>query len=69
MKLFVSVFGALAILLSLMIIVTEITMMSISNLDPVVQSKIIDKLVFYHLLGTNVIALIFGVIMILSKED
>ena len=69
MKLFVSIFGALAILLSFMIVVTEITMMSISNLDPVVQSEMIDRLVFYHLLGTNLIALVFGLMIIFSKED
>lgn len=69
MKLFVSIFGVLAILLSFMIIVTEVTMMSISNLDPVIQSKIIDKLVFYHLLGTNLIALGFGLIILFGKED
>lgn len=69
MKLFVSVFAALAILLSVMIIATEITMMSISDLDPITQSKIIDKLVFYHLIGTNVIALGFGFIILFSQED
>lgn len=69
MKLFVSVFGALAILLGLMIIITEVTMMSISSLDPVIQSRIIDKLVFYHLMGTNLIALGFGIMIILGKEE
>ena len=68
MKLFVSVFGVLAILLGFTIVVTEITMMSISNLDPVIQSKIIDKLVLYHLIGTNLIALVFGLIIIFGKE-
>ena len=69
MKLFVSIFGVLAILLGFMIVVTEITMMSIADLDPIIQSRIIDKLVFYHLLGTNLIALGFGLIIIFNKED
>ena len=69
MKLFISIFGVLAILLSFMIVVTEITMMSIADLDPVIQSKIIDRLVFYHLLGTNLIALVFGLIIIFGKEE
>ncbi len=69
MKIFVSIFGALAILLGFMIIVTEVTMISTANLDPVTQSKIIDKLVFYHLIGTNLICLGFGLVIIFSKED
>ena len=68
MKLFVSIFGVLAILLIFAIVVTEITMMSIADLDPVIQSKIIDRLVLYHLLGTNLIALVFGLIIIFGKE-
>ena len=69
MKLFVSIFGVLAILLCFMIVVTEITMMSISNLDPVIQSKIIDRLVLYHLIGTNLIALVFGLAIVFGKDE
>ncbi len=69
MKLFISIFGVLAILLSFMIVVTESTMISIADLDPVIQSKIIDRLVLYHLLGTNLIALVFGLIIIFGKEE
>ena len=69
MKLFISIFGVLAILLSVTIVVTEITMMSIADLYPVIQSKIIDRLVLYHLLGTNLIALVFASIIIFGKEE
>lgn len=69
MKVFVSVFGALAILLIFMIIFTEIIMMSIASLDPIMQSKIIDKVISYHLVGTNLIALGIGLNFILSQEE
>lgn len=69
MKLFVTVFGALAILLIFMIIFTEIIMVSIISLDPIMQAKIIDRLVSYHLIGTNLIALIIGLRFILGQEE
>lgn len=69
MKLFVTVFGVLAILLIFMIIFTEIIRMSIASLNPIEQSKIIDKLIAYHLLGTNLIALGIVLKFILSQEQ
>ena len=67
MRLFASLLGILNISLIWMIVFTEIKIKSIP--DPAAQSKLIDKLVLYHSIGTAFIALVFGIVIILSKDE
>ena len=67
MRLFGTLLGILNIFLIWTIVFTEIKIKSIP--DPAVQSKLIDKLVLYHSIGATGIALLFGVVIILNKEE